>query len=327
MDRQARAGSDPLAVSLSSLSLNQQSSIHSPSPQVTTKPPANTSLERPRPASSLPSSSLVDPPLARLSPSNQTFVLFQPECIKHRYIRAQHDISEIVERPERIRAITAGVAASWARNEPIQEGPRWTSAKKDEGAGDDELGDLMKSLSIGSGENKTREIKGSSSPFDILSTSSQLPLSSPALQLIHSLPNNPPPSPFPSPPPSPSKPSRRTSLRSTSPSKPYPSTTSTPWPQQLLSLISSIPSPFPTTPPTSEIPSHLPQGDLYLCRESGEAIFGALGAVARGVDLVVEGTREKEKEGYRNGFVVVRPPGHVSFLSLDFSFIHLSGTE
>jgi len=66
---------------------------------------------------------------------------------------------------------------------------------------------------------------------------------------------------------------------------------------------------------------------LYLCRESGEAIFGALGAVARGVDLVVEGTREKEKEGYRNGFVVVRPPGHVSFLSLDFSFIHLSGTE
>lgn len=185
----------------------------------------------------------------------------------------------------------------------------------------------MKSLSIQSQATKdvAREIKSSSSPFDILSTSSQLSLTSPALQLIHSLPNTPPSYSYSSvsspPSPEPSSPSRRTSLRSTSPSKPYPSTSSsTPWPQQLVSLISSIPPVFPTTPPTSEIPEHLPQGDLYLCRESREAIFGALGAVAKGVDLVVEGTRtrkgkEKEEERYRNGFVVIRPPGHVSLLA------------
>jgi len=322
MSHPLRATSDPLADSLSSLSLNQQPSTqsqsHSHSHSIQPDSPLNTSLA----TTSLSSSSLSEPsPLP-----NKTFVLFQPSCIKHRYIRAQHDISEIVERPERIKAITAGVAASWAKNEQLTSQPRWTPSHA-QNAGDDELGDLMKSLSIESqgAKDVAREIKSSSSPFDILSTSSQLALTSPALQLIHSLPNTPPSyssSSSSSPPsPEPSSPSRRTSLRSTSPSKPYPSTSSsTPWPQQLVSLISSIPPVFPTTPPTSEIPEHLPQGDLYLCRESREAIFGALGAVAKGVDLVVEGTRarkgkEKEEEGYRNGFVVIRPPGHVSLLA------------
>lgn len=54
----------------------------------------------------------------------------------------------------------------------------------------------------------------------------------------------------------------------------------------------------------SEIPAHLPQGDLYLHAESIEAIEGALGAVCEAVDSVAL------SPGLQTRFVTIRPPGH-----------------
>ena len=53
----------------------------------------------------------------------------------------------------------------------------------------------------------------------------------------------------------------------------------------------------------SEIPAHLPQGDLYLCAESLDAVEGALGTSCEAVDAVMRGESDAI-------FVAIRPPGH-----------------
>ena len=53
----------------------------------------------------------------------------------------------------------------------------------------------------------------------------------------------------------------------------------------------------------SETPSHLPQGDLYLCAESVDAVEGALGTSCEAVDQVMRGDSDAM-------FVAIRPPGH-----------------
>ncbi|KAF8581554.1 Arginase/deacetylase [Ramaria rubella] len=58
----------------------------------------------------------------------------------------------------------------------------------------------------------------------------------------------------------------------------------------------------------SEIPAELSQGDLYLCKQSLDAIRGAIGTVCEAVDRVVEGTAAST--GPHRAFVAVRPPGH-----------------
>jgi histone deacetylase HOS3 len=57
-------------------------------------------------------------------PPNTTLFL-QDECYKHRYIRSK-DVSFIVERPERLRALKVGFAAAIARLEEAR-GPTTTS--------------------------------------------------------------------------------------------------------------------------------------------------------------------------------------------------------
>ncbi len=74
----------------------------------------------------------------------QTSVFLQKACLQHRYIRTR-DNSHIVERPERLRAVNIGLAATVARLEevappaaPSTSGIRATeSTASDEGA--DEL--------------------------------------------------------------------------------------------------------------------------------------------------------------------------------------------
>lgn len=50
-------------------------------------------------------------------PTIQTAIFFQPSCVLHRFVRNKTDISTIVERPERIRAVKAGVALALAHSE------------------------------------------------------------------------------------------------------------------------------------------------------------------------------------------------------------------
>ncbi|GAA6059615.1 hypothetical protein JCM10212_005114 [Sporobolomyces blumeae] len=303
------------------------------------------------------------------------FVLLQPACTKHRYIRNHHDISEIVERPERIKAVKAGVAASWSRIEQerirgqASSSERWRiPSRQGSLIQDDELGDLMGSLSLdsqtSSATNRTGEVRttgeadSSSIPFDILVSKARMLVDDAALRMIHGVPNEPPleeavhsaqdadvlsePLAASKPDPTPLDRSTSTPTRRSSPRKPasapVPATfpPDLPWPSQLQHLIDRVPPLASTSAPytarstasarrESEIPAHLPQGDLYLCRESDEAIFGALGTVCEAVDRVIEGTKlsrddidapaddGKGKEAevrYDRGFVVIRPPGH-----------------
>ncbi|KAM0755877.1 Arginase/deacetylase [Meredithblackwellia eburnea MCA 4105] len=83
-----------------------------------------------------------------------------------------------------------------------------------------------------------------------------------------------------------------------------------PWPTQLQSLCRSSLSAIQDSPTHSEIPAHLPQGDLYLCPGSEGAIFGALGAVCEAVDRIVDGATSDKEGGYDRAFVAIRPPGH-----------------
>ncbi|GAA6014827.1 hypothetical protein JCM11491_002130 [Sporobolomyces phaffii] len=312
---------DGLSALVDSLSLNTASGTRSPSPPPRPNPAVDAASARADLAPPVPS---VD--ASRPTRPNSTFVLFQPDCARHRYIRNHHAVSEIVERPERIRAVKAGVAAAWSQLERTDLAERWSPRPR--GADhDDELGSLMDSLSL---KGKSKQVTGSSSPFDILVSHDRLALDSPALRLVHGVPNYPPdytppaPAPLadPTAPPLPSlpqdssaSPSRRLSPRkppSALPSAPYP--TESPWPAQLAHLVEQVRPPG-TGPQKreSEIPAHLPQGDLYLCPESDQAIFGALGAVCEGVDLVMgnnaDAPRRRNAE-YENGFVVIRPPGH-----------------
>ncbi|GAA5897470.1 hypothetical protein JCM6882_001895 [Rhodosporidiobolus microsporus] len=275
------------------------------------------------------------PPLSFTAPTTtpRTAVLFQPACAKHRYVR-NSDIGTIVERPERLRAVKTGVAAAWARMEGAAGGERWSAPVEEEEQkktddGGDELGALMEGLSLaGKGKvdtkGKGKEVVGG--PFDILETTAVLPLDHAAIRLIHPSPNH---TSDPaadaawlasfSPSTSSSSrtdttesalstPSRQTRAVSSSPLKAaaFLSTTSpeTPpsWPHQLQNLCRRSSTAL-LTQPFSEIPPHLPQGDLYLCAESEQAIFGALGAVCEGVDKVLAGTHDR-------AFVAIRPPGH-----------------
>lgn len=56
--------------------------------------------------------------------------------------------------------------------------------------------------------------------------------------------------------------------------------------------------------PDAQQPKKFHEGDLYLCRESLEALEGSLGAVCDAVDAVFK------ENGPKRAFVAVRPPGH-----------------
>ncbi|KAK4057630.1 histone deacetylase [Microbotryomycetes sp. JL221] len=262
----------------------------------------------------------------------RTCAIFQDACMLHKYSRP-HDIGWIVERPERLRAIKTGVVAALARLElasstSTSEASRATppSHKVPDGA----LEQLMGALGIhDTNTSNSRDIVGG--PFDILFSSASMAVDDPALTFIHPLPNLPPESAVTSPsttslpvPPSDDYASRPALTPYASPSKvgvvvdapasapprlASPDTSVQPWPKQLSALCRNASKAMKTGPTFSEIPSHLPQGDLYLTERSESAIFGALGAVCEGVDRVVEGVNRMDN-GHDRAFVAIRPPGH-----------------
>ncbi|GAA5980834.1 hypothetical protein JCM10908_003885 [Rhodotorula pacifica] len=218
------------------------------------------------------------------------------------------------------------------------------------------------------GKQRAREVYGGA--FDILDSAAQLPVDHAALRYIHSKPNRPPGDDddeegWESASTTSTSSASRTpvasaaagSLTTTTAEPKSPRAATPPWPEQLRSLCrasssllsspsasssSAIPSSSTSSPrassfsaaaaarPKSEIPLHLPQGDLYLSPGSEAAIFGALGACCEGVDRIVAGSRvgrtdavasartsragvgggEQEEERYDRAFVAIRPPGH-----------------
>ncbi|KPV78232.1 uncharacterized protein RHOBADRAFT_40780, partial [Rhodotorula graminis WP1] len=241
----------------------------------------------------------------------------------------------------RLRAVKTGVAAAWARLDGARAGGGG-GARGDDGpvsatggaasareraheGGAEGLDALLEGLSLGGGAQSALpratatatalEVVGG--PFDILSTTATMRVDDAALRVVHPVPNRAPGddgadgndgwSTASSTPPAPPRPPPGDPSTSASPSSSRPpSSAPLPWPAQLQHLCRTSPTSLLVPPLFSEIPPHLPQGDLYLCPGSEGAIFGALGAACEGVDRVVEGAAG---EG-RRGFVAVRPPGH-----------------
>ncbi|BGP04539.1 histone deacetylase [Rhodotorula toruloides] len=310
-----------LAESLLSLSLNHGTQAGAIAPVVAgaalvkeEEVSAELPTEPPATASTVDASSpSVAPPAPRRP---RTAVILQPACANHRYIR-NTDIGTIVERPERLRAVKVGIAAAWARleeREVMRGGERWKPIEAKEADQESDLDALMGGLSIGgagkTGATKRRKREVVGGPFDILESSAVLALDDSALQYIHSKPNLSPDDEADEAAWTSASSDSSPDPRSAPAAGPTPRAPAAPpaWPVQLQRLCRQSASAV-QQPPHSEIPAHLPQGDLYLCPGSEEAIFGALGAVCEGVDRLV--AREPDAEQvYDRAFVSVRPPGH-----------------
>ena len=88
-------------------------------------------------------------------PSNVNLAVFlQDACLKHQYIRSR-DLSTIVERPERVRAVKAGLAVALSRLEelrdPLQSGPLSSSeeAPNVDPSNPDDLAKALDKMTLG----------------------------------------------------------------------------------------------------------------------------------------------------------------------------------
>jgi histone deacetylase HOS3 len=78
--------------------------------------------------------------------SPQTAIYLQDACLSHRYIR-NAEMHNVVERPERLRAVKAGLAAALARLEEVVD----ASSTPDRGrAPPDDLATALEQLRLGS---------------------------------------------------------------------------------------------------------------------------------------------------------------------------------
>ncbi|KAG6827001.1 hypothetical protein H0H92_013616 [Tricholoma furcatifolium] len=108
------------------------------------------------------------------NPTRRPTIFLQDACYQHQYIRSK-DLSAIVERPERLRAISVGLSAGMARLEAIL--PRDTSGSEPLDA--DDLAGALGRLNIGP-EPSHR------TPVSIVrSTASVDLLNNPAVKFIH----------------------------------------------------------------------------------------------------------------------------------------------
>jgi len=88
-----------------------------------------------------------------------TAIYLQDECYKHKYIRSK-DVSTIVERPERIRALKMGIGAAIARLEATRD--QTIAATKERRDIGDELSAVMDRLSLSSAQQQP---SGANDPF------------------------------------------------------------------------------------------------------------------------------------------------------------------
>ncbi|CAE6403443.1 unnamed protein product [Rhizoctonia solani] len=191
----------------------------------------------------------MDRPEPRLS------IHVQPSCSEHRYIRDK-DLSTIVERPERLRALAVGIAAAIALNEATIPG---LSISGDATTGQDDLAITMERLSLQSDENvilstPVARIIRYARPVDAAF------LNNPAVRMVHALEED------------------------TTPDSG----------EEYLSQLSrwALESEDRIKAGNSEIPKGegLSQGDLYLCPRTLQAIAGALKATCDAVDSVIDST-------------------------------------
>ncbi|KAH9480787.1 Histone deacetylase HOS3 [Psilocybe cubensis] len=193
--------------------------------------------------------------------------------VQHKYIRSR-DLSAIVERPERLRAINVGLSAAIARLEeliPLQENPKSDTGSQDAEATREanDLVDVMNKLTIDPNLSSTQK-----SPVRIIhSQATSNILSDPAIKFIHG------------------DIERDEYLENLSQ-----------WIKESQDKISNG---------GSEIPEGYAQGDLYLCPGSLNALQGAVGTVCEAVDDIMSSCRSNATHPpLHRAFVAIRPPGH-----------------
>ena len=223
-------------------------------------------------------------------------IFLQDACLKHQYIRSR-DLSTIVERPERVRAVKAGLAVVLSRLEELavalgHESPRLPADPFPLNPDPSNPDDLAKALNRMTLEVSTVS-PGRKIPVHIIhSTASVDLLNNIAVKFVHGDIDG------------------DVYLEKLKD-----------WAANSVDKISEG---------ESEIPPNLPQGDLYrksldiflqslyqksflVCPGSLDAIQGALGTVCEAVDAVTtsSGHNSKQIPGVpKQAFCVVRPPGH-----------------
>jgi len=106
-------------------------------------------------------------------------VFIQNSCLHHRYIRSK-DLSSIVERPERLRAVNIGLASALARLEALfsEKASNATASPSEMKAGLNDLAEEMNRLSLNQGL--------SGSPVSIVNSDASVDLlNHPAVKFIH----------------------------------------------------------------------------------------------------------------------------------------------
>ncbi|KAG6814974.1 hypothetical protein H0H93_009758, partial [Arthromyces matolae] len=189
----------------------------------------------------------------------KTTIFLQDACYQHKFIRSR-DLSAIVERPERLRAVTVGISAAMARLEAISR----RHNPKSELVDADDLAGALGRLNIAPETSQQRGNETQAPVSIVRSNASVNLLDNPAVKFVHGDVEGD---------------VYLEKLRA--------------WARDSRDKINEG---------GSEIPEGLPQGDLYLCPESIDAIQGAVGTVCEAVDTVIASNTR--------AFVAIRPPGH-----------------
>jgi histone deacetylase HOS3 len=119
-------------------------------------------------------------------PLTRTAVILQPKGLLHRFIRHK-DISTIVERPERLRAVCVGVAAVASRLQESSSVDNADALKNDLDATSD-LTDALHRLSI-TGTNDSGPARWDTALDIINATNSTNLLTDPSVRFVHGEPN------------------------------------------------------------------------------------------------------------------------------------------
>jgi histone deacetylase HOS3 len=117
------------------------------------------------------------------APRRHVAVFIQDACLQHQYIRSK-DLSSIVERPERLRAVKIGIAAAIARLESILAKHEHddTETKKH----DEDPDDLAATLDRMKLIHDSSKLRHSSSPVSIIQSRASVDiLKHPAVKFIH----------------------------------------------------------------------------------------------------------------------------------------------
>ncbi|KAA1096761.1 hypothetical protein PGT21_027884 [Puccinia graminis f. sp. tritici] len=225
-------------------------------------------------------SSTLDSHAARAQPT--IHIVTQDECFKHVFRRTK-ERSTIYERPERLRFVNLGLAAALA----------W-----------DSLHNLSPARLLAPATSNEPSI---ATPLVLTplvtftKTTRKLSTLDPAFAQIHDQPNR-PSSPEPA---------------SSSNSQAHPDRfasfhASNSYLEQLVGLC--LQASELNLLGLSEVPQHLPQGDLYLSPGSEAAILGSIGACYTAIDSVLKPEPKKDEAEqspkYKKAFVNIRPPGH-----------------